>query len=180
MLKNTPTHYGLVAKGLHGLMTLLILFLIGWGIWMSDLSYYHPQYHTAPALHKAVGVLVFMLALIRLGWRLTDPPPPYLSTLKPWEIKLAKATTHMFYLLFLLIPVAGYLASTARGVGIDMFGLFEIPALLPAEKGREDSAGEVHEILAFTLLGLIVLHLVAAVKHRLIDKDGTMQRMFGR
>lgn len=180
MLKNTHESYGLMAKGFHAVMTLMIFFQLGWGMWMADLSYYDPQYHSAPALHKAFGILVLLVALLRLCWRLIDPPPPYLPTIHPHEKRLAKVTMGLMYLLFMLVPVAGYLASTARGAGIDMFGLFEIPALLPAEKGREDSAGEMHELLAFTLLCLIVLHIAGALKHRLIDKDGTMKRMFGR
>lgn len=180
MLKNTQEQYGLVAKGFHAVMTVMIFFQLGWGMWMSELSYYDPQYHTAPAIHKAIGVLVLLMAMLRLTWRLIDPPPPYLPNLHQHEKRLAKVTMGLFYLLFMLVPISGYLVSTAHGAGIDMFGMFEIPALLPAEKGREDSAGEIHEFLAFSLLALIILHIAGALKHKIIDKDGTMKRMFGR
>lgn len=180
MLKNTATHYGLIAKGFHGVMTLLILFQIGWGVWMTELHLYHPQYHSAPALHKSVGVIILLMAMARLAWRIIDPPPPHVATLKPWERTLASRVTFLFYLLFLVTPVFGYLVSTADGHGFSLFGLVDIPALLPAEKGREDWAGEVHETLAFSLAVLIVLHVAAALKHKIIDKDDTMKRMFGR
>lgn len=180
MWKNTVADYGLIAQLLHWTVAVLILGLIGLGWWMVDLGYYDPWYYRAPALHKALGMLALLLALVRIGWAIGDRPPHLVASLAAWERLGATAAHHALYLLTIAIPVTGYLISTARGEGIDLFGWFEIPALLPAATGREEWAGRLHAWLAYATLALVVLHALAAIKHQFIDKNGTLRRMAGR
>lgn len=177
MLRNSLTHYGSVAKSLHWVLALTLgaQFTLGW--YMTELSYYDRWYHDAPAIHKACGMLLWLLALLRILWTLYDRPPPLVDGMKHWERLAAKASHSTLYLMTLLIPLSGYLISTAKGAGIDMFGLFEIPALFPAVKQMEELAGKVHYVLAFGTAYLVLAHMLAALKHHFIERDNTLKRM---
>ncbi|NCU12023.1 MAG: cytochrome b [Sphingomonadaceae bacterium] len=130
--------------------------------------------------HKAIGITILLLTLVRIGWRMARPAPPPAETLKAWEAALSKVVHGLFYVLMLAIPLAGWAASSAYGQGapVDMFGLFGMPAL-PVEHGKEPAGlfGELHETTAKLMFVLFVLHVGAALKHRFIDRDATLRRM---
>jgi cytochrome b561 len=177
MLRNTQARYGLISRGLHWLLALAlsIQFSLGW--YMTELSYYDRWYKDAFEMHKACGMLLWLLALLRILWALYDRPPPLVKGMRAWERLAARASHSTLYLLTLLIPLSGYLISTAKGHAIDMFGLFEIPALLPAMEQMEETAGKAHYLLAFGAAWLVVAHALAALKHHLIERDDTLKRM---
>lgn len=179
MWKSTPHRYGLVARLLHWSMALLlaVLFALGW--WATELSYYDPLYRTIPDLHRSLGVLAAVLISARAGWALIDNRPAPLAGGRRWEQLAARVTHGLLYLLMILVPVSGYLMSTADGRPVQVFGLFELPALLPPDSGREEWAGSAHYFLAFGGAYLVLLHVAAALKHRFIDRDGTLRRMIG-
>ncbi len=178
-IKNSSRDYGLVSISIHWLVAALTISLFALGLWMADLDYYDSWYQRAPWLHKGVGVSVFALLLLRLCWLRFNPKPAALSA-RPWESLLAHAAHMLMNLLIVLISVSGYLIVTARGDPLSVFGLVQIPALIDGIDNLEDSAGEVHELLAFGLIGLAGLHALAALKHHLIDKDRTLLRMLGK
>lgn len=180
MLKNTGNDYGLIAILLHWLVAIAIFGLFGMGLWMTGLDYYDPWYQRAPDLHKGIGVLLLIVIGLRLAWRLGNPVPRAEATSSQMERRLARFAHGLLYLLPFAVMIAGYLISTADGRPIDVFGLFEIPATLSGLDEQEDVAGLVHEVLAFTLIGLIALHALAALKHHFIDRDRTLRRMLGR
>lgn len=179
MWRNSSSHYGYPAQALHWAVGLLILGLVGMGWWMVDLGFYDPWYHRAPELHKALGLLALLLAVVRIGWAAVERPPALVASLRLWERRAATAAHHLLYLATLAIPVSGYLISTARGEGIDLYGWWEVPALLPAAKGREEWAGALHAYLAYGTLALVAVHAAAALKHQFIDRNGTLRRMLG-
>jgi len=184
-IKNSHNSFGLVSKFLHWLMALLLIGLFAVGLYMTELDYYDALYHTLPWWHKSIGLLVVGLLLFRFVWNVTNPTPKALSTHKSWEISLAHIIQKLFYLLMLLIGVTGYFISTAKGKGIEFFTLFEVPAMpftvsKAIEEDLVDSIGEVHEILAITLIVFAVLHAMAALKHHFIDKDETLRRMINK
>lgn len=130
--------------------------------------------------HKALGITILLLSIGRVVWRLTHPAPPLLETYKGWEAKLAKATHALFYVLIIAVPVAGWGIHSAFSMGkpVNVFGIFAMPALpVPLGKPTGELFGEIHEIFAFAMLGLIVLHVLAALKHQFLDRDGTLRRM---
>lgn len=128
-------------------------------------------------LHKATGISVLLLSVIRLGWRFTHKPPALSSDLKPWEKGLAKFTHIAFYVLMIAIPLSGWIWSSATGRGIDMFGLFPWP-LIPGLDGLKDlPLRSVHGMMADAMILLIVLHVGGALKHQFLDKDATLARM---
>jgi cytochrome b561 len=131
-------------------------------------------------LHKATGILILFLSLARLAWRLGHRPPPLAVTLKRWEIGLAHATHWLFYIMMIALPMTGWLMSSAgsRKWPISFFGLFDVPFLPVAQdKAFSHTMGESHEILGFLTIGLVVLHVAAALKHHLFDGDNTVERM---
>jgi cytochrome b561 len=178
--RNSTERYGLAAVLLHWLVALAVAGLFPLGLWMTGLDYYDPWYRQGPDLHKGIGVLLFMVLLLRLGWRLWSPPPEPLENHSRIEKIAAHLVHRALYLLLFLIMVSGYLISTADGRPLAVFGWFEIPALIAGVEGQEDVAGRVHLILALTLVACVALHVAGALKHHFIDRDRTLLRMFGR
>ncbi len=78
----------------------------------------------------------------------------------------------------LVVPVTGYIISTSAGAGVAIFGLFEVPAVLPKSAPLRDAAISVHYYFAYAGVGLIALHVAGALKHHFIDGDDTLRRMF--
>lgn len=180
MWRNTDACYGLAAILLHWLTALAVAGLFGLGLWMVDLTYYDAWYRTAPWVHKSVGVLVFAMLAMRISWRILNPPPLPLPTLSRIERKLSAAVHALLYLLLLGVTVSGYLISTADGQPVSVFGLVSLPATLAHLPGQAEAAGDIHLILAVTLVGFACLHGLAALKHHFVDRDGTLLRMLGR
>jgi cytochrome b561 len=178
--KNSTNRFGVIAVALHWLVALSVFGLFGLGLWMTELDYYDNWYKQGPWLHKSIGVLLFFVVIFRLCWRVLTPPPVALTSHKQWEVRIAHITHLLFYLLLLTIMVSGYLISTADNRSIEVFGWFSIPATITSIPSQEDIAGWVHLILASSLIGLALLHAAAALKHHVIDRDRTLNRILGR
>jgi len=152
-------------------MALMILAMIGIGTYMVGLDEGDALLPRVYALHKAVGVTLLVLAVIRILWILVSRPPAMPQVLRRWETMLAKVTVGLLYLLMLLTPIAGYLMSNAAGKTISYFGLFDMPVLIGENHDLHEALEGLHEFLAFSILALVGLHVMGAIKHRLIDKD---------
>lgn len=176
-IRGDQYRYGLLARVLHWVIALLLLLMCGLGFYMVELSYYDANYKWSFELHRSLGVITGLLILIRLLWVLFDCRPPLDETLTKMERIAAKSVHFVLYLLMVLLPVAGYLVSTADGRGVEVFGMLTVPALLAAEKGREEWAGDLHEGFAVLLLLLLVIHVAAVIKHHFFDKNNTLKRM---
>ena len=180
MIKNTSNHYGLISIVLHWLVAMTVIGLFALGFWMVDLSYYDSWYRTAPHIHKSIGILLFIAMVIRLLWRCYSPPPHALPSHRRWK-KVVSAVTHkLLYLLIFTIMLTGYFISTSDGRAIQVFDLFEVPSFGQLFPRQSDIASDLHKWLAYSLIGLVVLHAAAAIKHHVVDKDATLLRMFGR
>ncbi|MCP3662206.1 MAG: cytochrome b [Gammaproteobacteria bacterium] len=177
MIRDSTLNYGLVSITLHWLMALLLLGLFTVGLYMTDLGYYDSWYHRAPWWHKSIGLLFFMLLLIRLAWRIANVTPCDHDNHKQWERLLARFIHRVLYVLMLLICVSGYLIATVKGEGISIFGWFDLPALFTNLDDQKDLAGKTHLGLAVTLVVLVGLHALGAIKHHFIDRDDTLIRM---
>lgn len=178
--RNTSARYGLVSVLLHWLVALAVFGLFGLGFWMVGLSYYDPWRQSAPDLHKSIGIVLFAVMLLRVLWRVLNPTPAALSSHGPLTRLASKLGHGALYLGLFGVMISGYLISTADGRGIDVFGLFSVPAALTGIPQQEDIAGAIHEYLAWSLVIFAVLHGLAALKHHFIDRDSTLLRMFGR
>lgn len=178
--RNSARRYGLLSILLHWGVALAVFGLFGLGLWMVGLDYYSSWYRRAPDLHKGIGILLFLAMLLRLLWRFVSPPPPALANYSALT-RVGAALAHgLLYLGLFALMFSGYLISTADGRAIEVFGWFSVPATLSGLEGQEDIAGVVHLWLAWGLIGLVVVHALAAFKHHFIDRDATLSRMLGR
>jgi cytochrome b561 len=174
-LRLTKT-YTRTAIALHWAIALLIFATFPLGLYMTELAL-SPQKLKLYAYHKWIGVTVFLLAAVRLAWRATHPAPPLPASVPAWQ-RRASALVHVaLYALMLAIPVSGWLMSSAKGVPTVWLGLVRLPDLV----GRDDALGEtlrlVHMGLNAALFALVLVHVAAALKHHLIDRDEVLQRM---
>ncbi|MCV6590577.1 MAG: cytochrome b [Marinobacterium sp.] len=177
-ITNDANSYGWGPITIHWLVALTVFVLFGLGLYIDGLSYYDPEYRTVPHWHKSIGLMLAGLFMLRLGWRVLNRPPAPLP--QPRLLTLATHIAHsLLYLVLLLVLVSGYLISTADGRAIAVFNWFEIPALPAPLANQEDIAGDIHEVSAWTLIGLAGLHALAALKHHFINRDDTLRRMFG-
>jgi cytochrome b561 len=178
-LRNDDQRYGLVAVGLHWLVAVTVIGQFGLGLWMRSLGYYDAWYRLGPWWHKGIGVMLFTVLLLRLIWRWSNPRPDHLASHQPYE-RLAAGIAHgLLYLFLFALMLSGYLISTADGRGLEVFDWFTIPATLSGLEQQEDIAGQIHLWLAWTVIGLAVVHALAALKHHFIDRDATLKRMLG-
>jgi cytochrome b561 len=176
-IRNNLQGYGLPAILLHWLVALSVLGLFTLGLWMVDLTYYDAWYREAPAIHKGTGILLFLLMLVRVVWRLSNPRPADEPDISLVERRLAHGAHVLLYVLIFAVMVSGYLISTADGRPIDVFGLFAVPALLSDMPNQADVAGDIHLYLAVSLVSLTGLHALGALKHHFIDHNRTLLKM---
>ena len=173
--RNTQDSYGLVSVILHWLVALAVTGLFALGLWMVELGYYDRWYQRAPDIHRSVGVLLFGVMLAHFAWSYSNPRPAAIGSAR--ERKAAAWVHRMLYVLMYMLILSGYLISTADGRGIHVFGLFSLPAGISGLQSQADIAGKVHEVLAFALIALTILHAMAALKHHFVDRDQTLKRM---
>jgi len=171
--------YSAPAIALHWLVALMILCSLAVGLYMVDLPV-SPSKLKIYSYHKWAGVTVFLLVIVRLGWRLGHPPPPLPASVPDWQKQIADALHRVLYVLILAIPLSGWLMSSAKGFQTVYFGVLPIPDLL----GKDESLGDLLKIVHFSLNALLVCllaaHVGAALKHHFIDRDDVLRRMLPR
>ena len=172
---NAPRYTG-VAIGLHWLVGLMILSAFGVGLYMVDLSL-SPIKLRLYSWHKWAGVTIFMLVLIRFLWRLSHAAPTLPNDMPHWQRVAAEASHYLLYAMMIAIPLSGWLMSSAKGFQTVYFGVMPIPDLLQKNKELGETLALVHQTLNFTMIGIVILHAAAALKHHFIDKDDILRRM---
>jgi cytochrome b561 len=168
--------YTRTAITLHWFIALLIFAAFPLGVYMHELPL-SPDKLRLYSYHKWIGVTVFMLALIRLYWRATHQPPALPASMPGWEKLAAHATHYALYALIFIIPLSGWLMSSAKGFQTVWFGVLPLPDLVGKDKELGDLLLEVHKLLNFLMLGLLFGHVGAALKHHFIQHDDILARM---
>lgn len=186
--------YTAVAIALHWIIAFSILGLIAVGWFMETISFDtlegRAQYQSIVQLHKSFGITVLVLSIARIAWRLMNPPPPE-PAMPGWQAFAANAVHVLFYVLMIAMPLSGWvMASASPAFETKYFGLFDarlpvLPTLpLDSREGIENAAASAHSLLAWVIIGLLALHVGAALKHHFVDRDGLLARMapglFGR
>lgn len=170
--------YPLAMRVLHWLRAVLILGLIWAGWTMTGFPQDTPmeKFDFFYSNHKQFGVLVWLIALVHLamrwGNRSTLPSAP--NNLKPWEKLLSKIVHRAIMVLTMLVPMLGYAMSSSytQSDGVPFFFFGHLPEVLPKNDAAFEVFDALHTYTAYTLLGLVVLHVAGALKHRLTDKGG--------
>jgi cytochrome b561 len=176
MVTEMTDRYTRTAVTLHWLIALVIFVVFPLGVYMHELPL-SPDKLRLYSYHKWMGVTVFMLAALRLYWRATHQPPTLPESMAGWEKFAAHATHYALYVLVFVIPLSGWLMSSAKGFQTVWFGVLPLPDLVGKDKELGDILQEVHEVLNFLLLGLVLGHIGAALKHHFIEHDDILARM---
>jgi cytochrome b561 len=172
---NSTTYTG-IAIAFHWLMALIIFIAFPLGVYMHELPL-SPTKLQLYSYHKWIGITILLLAILRVTWRLSHQPPALPASLPRWQQVATHAVHHSLYLLLILIPLSGWLMSSAKGFQTVWFGILPLPNLVAKDKALGDFFQELHEVLNFALLGLVSIHILAALKHHFIDRDGILKRM---
>ena len=168
--------YTQTAVTLHWLMFLLIFAAFPLGLYMHDLPL-SPYKLRLYSYHKWIGVTVFLFALIRVYWRSTHRPPAMPDSMLRWEKIAAESVHYLLYVLIFLIPVTGWLMSSAKGFQTVWFGVLPLPDLVGKDKELGKLLEEVHSTLNFLMLAVVCAHVGAALKHHFIERDDILTRM---
>jgi cytochrome b561 len=129
------------------------------------------------ARHKSFGMTVLMLAILRLLWRLKNPPPALPAGMTPLEMRLARGTHIAFYVLLFAMPLTGWTMSSAKNYSVSWFGLFTWPNLIGKNESAFDFLRSTHDTLSYVLFAVAVLHILAALKHHFWNRDNVLVRM---
>lgn len=169
--------YKSIVVWIHWITAALVVAQVVVGFTFAEFLERGPQRTEVFAWHKTLGATILVLALVRLAVRLLNPPPPYPTDFPKWERFLAVWNHRLFYVLLIALPLTGLAAVSGRAEGGTVPLLFGLE--LPAIPGiaRENSFGDVHEILVFTTLALVVLHVGAALYNQFGSSTNVADRM---
>lgn len=176
ILKNTATRYGLVSMCLHWLMALIIFGLLILGWYMTELPISLKKLKLY-GWHKEWGIVIFILVIMRGMWRIKNPPPPLPNHMPRWQQWAAKSVHFAFYGLMLVMPISGWMLSSAAGLPVSIFGLITLPDIIAANEYTRVLLTEFHHILGYIFVLLIFAHVGAALQHHFIYKDDILRRM---
>ena len=165
-LKNTLTRYGAVAQLFHWAIVALVITQFVLARRAEGLS---PVAKIGVlATHKSVGITILGLALLRLTWRLFNPV---------WQDRAAHVSHFLLYALLFITPVLGWLMSSARNFSVSWFGLVQLPDFIAPNRATYETLHEAHEIMAYSLAGIAIVHAAAALKHHFFDRNDVLRRM---
>ncbi len=172
----TAVRYTLVQKILHWLIALAVIGALAGGElihWLDNGSLKDQIYF----VHKSTGMLILALMAARVVARLTYGAPGLPAEIPGWQRTVSGATHFLLYALLVLMPLVGWAATSAFPAPLPFYGLFEVPALIGADRALSERLFEVHHYMGRAILVLVAMHIGAALFHGLVKKDGVFQRM---
>lgn len=171
----TPARYTRTAIALHWLIAGVIACTFSLGLVMTDLTM-SPEKLKLYSWHKWLGITVLGLSALRGLWRLLHATPPPVA-MPAWQHVASKFSHGLMYALLFVVPLSGWLFSSAAGFRVVYFGLIPLPNLVAKNPDLAAPLGEAHETYAWLLFYLFLVHVAAALKHHFIDRDDTLRRM---
>ena len=168
--------YTRTAIALHWTIAALVIFQFAWGWWMQGI----PKQPVGPRvdafnLHKSIGMTIFVLMVVRLFWRVGHRPPPLIDV-PQWQARVARASHGLLYAALIVQPVVGYLGSEWSGFPVKFFGL-TLPGWAGKNVALKDMMSGVHLATSWVIAAIIVLHVAAALKHAIVDRNRLLARM---
>jgi cytochrome b561 len=177
MRGNTRERWGSVSIGLHWTIAALVLLVqVPAGITMTSVEPGTVQ-NVGYNIHKTTGVVIFLLAIIRLGWRSSQPVPVLPADLPGWQTAAARTTHALLYLVLFAMPISGFLYTAMGGFPVPFFGLYDLARLVPENKPAAEVFKLTHLTLQWLLYAVVLLHVAGALQHHLVRKDGVLRRM---
>jgi cytochrome b561 len=175
--------YSATAIVLHWLLAVVLVGLFAFGLYMTSLPF-SPARLKLYNWHKWAGMTVLALSLLRLLWRATHRPPELpariADAMPRWQHIAHHGTHHLLYALFFIVPLVGWAYSSAAGFPIVWFGVLQLPDFVSVNRELAEAIKPWHQITAYALAALVVLHVAAALKHQWIDRDRLLSRMWVR
>lgn len=168
--------YTRTAIALHWLIAILVIVQFTWGWWMQGI----PKQPVGPRvdafnLHKSIGMTILALMVIRILWRVGHPPPP-LRGVPRWQASAARGNHLLLYAALVIQPLAGYLGSEFSGFPVKFFGL-TLPSWAGKSATMKDLMSTVHLATSWVIAATVIVHVMAALKHALIDRDTVVARI---
>lgn len=178
-LTNTGDRYGIVAIAFHWLMALLLVALVALGLYMVSLpdAGFNTKKIVLILFHKEFGIIALALAAARLAWRIGNALPALVESLPDWQKVIARFVHLCFYALMFALPLTGWLMSSAAGIPVYFFGLFNLPDFIAHDEYLFQVYIEIHKWLGYALIVCILVHAGAALRHHFLLKDETLKRM---
>jgi cytochrome b561 len=173
-----PVVYSLTARAAHWITAALVIIAFFIGLTMLQVGR-GPLQNQLFDWHRSLGATVLLITALRLLWRLGHPAPPLPPDTPGW-IKVSAWLSHrLLYAFLLILPIIGWLGSSAFGAPVHFYGLFDLPALISPDKSLAHILFAIHIWGAFALAALVVLHIGAALYHLLVRRDSVFRRMVG-
>lgn len=166
------------ARLLHWLTAVLVLLTLPAGLIMVQNGIDRGLQNALFIYHKNVGVLIFVIVMVRLFLRWQKPPPPRAARLPLWQERTAAATHIALYGLLIVLPVAGYIRVRAGGFPIEALDALGVPALIPQSEALEQAAKTVHYLAGLAISVVVTLHVGAAFFHAIVKRDRVFSRMW--
>jgi len=170
------TRYSAAAQLFHWIIAALIVVQFSLA-WSADDLPLGSRKLALLAWHKSFGMTILMLAVLRLLWRLRHTPPPLPADMSKLERALARSTHAALYALIFIMPLTGWLMSSAKNYSVSWFGLFTWPNLVGRNERAFELLRDTHDALSICLLSIAILHLLAALKHHFWNHDDVLVRM---
>lgn len=167
--------YSLGLRIIHWLMAVFIISMLCSGLYMKSLPVSNTIKFTIYTIHKACGITILGLIVIRIFFRIFTYVPPFPSTFSKLVVSASKIVHFCLYFLMILIPLSGYIMSSASGIKIKYF--FHIPLLINKNRELASAANDAHSILAYFMIFFIVLHILGVLKHVFMDKQNILKRI---
>jgi cytochrome b561 len=172
----TAPGYTLTARVLHWSVATLVLLMIPLGIVIAN-EWGGPAQQFLYNLHKSIGATLLPLVIIRLLYRLNNPPPPLPSDIPAIQQFAAHATHWALYVLILIQPIVGYIMTSAYPAPVPFFGLFNLPAIWPENRALSEQLSVVHLYVGIAIAVVAAMHIGAALFHHFVRKDRVLMRM---
>ncbi len=164
---------------LHWLVAIAMIGMLAFGLYLSQMERGDAK-SALVQVHKSFGSLVLFLVMARIWWRVRQGALAPIGNHPRWEQITAKASHHFLLFATIAMPLTGFIRSIGRGRSIDIFGFPFIPQLLAERNDTISAIGSTaHEVIAYATLAVLAIHVTAAFKHHVIDRDGTLRRMLG-
>ena len=175
-MRNSNDSWGAIAKLLHWTIVLLILLQVALITYADELPLGMEKLATI-ARHKSVGMTILGLAFVRVLWRLINPTPVLPAAMPSWQRQLAKLSHTVLYGCIFLLPLSGWIMSSAKNYPVSWFNFFQFPDLVAASETTFELMHDAHESLVWLLAATALVHVAGALKHHYVDRDAILRRM---